>query len=94
MKTMNDYHDLHLKCCVLLLADVFEKLRNNSIKNDGLSPSHYLKAPALSWDSMLNITKVEFELIPDPDMYIFFEKSMRRGVFIFLMDIVEPAISI
>ena len=27
MKTMKDYHDLHL------LTDVFEKLRNNSLKN-------------------------------------------------------------
>ena len=26
MKTMKDYHDLHLKCDVLLLADLFEKL--------------------------------------------------------------------
>ena len=26
---------------------------------------------------MINITKVELELIPDPDMYIFFEKLMR-----------------
>ena len=25
------------------------------------------------------MTKVEFELIPDPDMLIFFEKSMRVG---------------
>ena len=41
MKTMNDYHDLHLKCHVLLLADVFEKFRNNSFKNYGLCPSHY-----------------------------------------------------
>ena len=32
MKTMKDYHDLYLKCCILLLADVFEKFRNNSLK--------------------------------------------------------------
>ena len=29
---------------------------------------------------MLNMTKVELELIPDPDMYLFFEKGMRGGV--------------
>ena len=33
MKTMKDYHNLYLKCNVLLLADVFEKFRNNSLKN-------------------------------------------------------------
>ena len=48
MKTMKDYHDLYLKCDVLLLADVFEKFRNNSLKIYGLRPSLYLSAPALS----------------------------------------------
>ena len=80
MKKMKDYHDLYLKCDVLLLADVFEKFKNNSLKNYGLCPSHYLSAPALSWDAMLNTTKVELELIPAPDMYIFFEKGTRGGV--------------
>ena len=56
---MRHDHELHLKCDVLLLAYVFEKFRNNSLNNYGLSPSHYLNAPALSWDVMLNMTKVE-----------------------------------
>ena len=30
MKTMKDYHELCLKCDALLLANVFEKFRNNS----------------------------------------------------------------
>ena len=42
MKTMKYYHNLYLKCDVLLLADVSEKFRNNSLKNYGLCPSHYL----------------------------------------------------
>ena len=42
--------------------------------------SHYLNVSALSWDEMLSVTKVELELITDPDMYIFFEKGMRGGV--------------
>ena len=77
---MKDYRDLCLKCDVLLLADVFEKFINNSLKNFGLCPSHYLNVPALSWDVMLNMTKVKLEFIPDPDMYIFFEKGTRGGV--------------
>ena len=50
MKTMKDYHELYLKCDLLLLVDVFEKKRKNS-----------LSTPALRKDAMLNITKVEIE---------------------------------
>ena len=63
-----------------IIADVFEKIENNSLRNYRLCPSHYLSAPALSWDAVLNMTKVELELISDPDMYIFFEKGTRGGV--------------
>ena len=77
---MKDYHDLYLKCNILLLADVFEKFRNNSLKNYGLCPSHDLSAPALSWDAMLNITKVKLELISDPGMDMFFERGTTGGV--------------
>ena len=80
MKKIKDYHDLFLKCEVLLLADVVEKLRNNRLKNYGLCPSYYFTASLLSWDSMLKMTKIEHELIPDPDMYIFFEKGTRGGI--------------
>ena len=78
-KTMKDYYDLYLKCDVFLLADVFEKSRNNSLKNYELFPTHYLSAPALSWNAMLNMTKVKLELIPDPDMNMFFKKGIRGG---------------
>ena len=58
----------------------FEKFRNSSLKNYGLCPSHYLSTPALSWDAMLNKTKVKFELILDRDMYLLFEKGVRGRV--------------
>ena len=70
MKTMKNYLDFYLKCDVLLLADVFEKFRNNSIKNYRFCPSPYLSAPAF----------LKLELTSDLDMYIFFEKGMRGGV--------------
>ena len=60
---MKRYYNFYLKCDDLLLAYVFEKFRNSSLKNLGLCPSHFLIAPDLSWDAMLIITKVELELI-------------------------------
>ena len=80
IKAMKEYLNLYLKCDVLLLADVFEKFRNNSLKNYGLCPSHYLSAPDLCWHAMLKITKIKPELITDPDIYIFFEKGTRGGI--------------
>ena len=68
MKTMKGYHVLYLKCDKLLLADVSEKIWNNTLNNFGISPSHYLSASALSLDAMFDMPKVEVELIPDPDM--------------------------
>ena len=80
MKTMKDCHNLYLKCDVLLLADIFEKFRNNGLNNCRLFPIHYKSTPGLGWDAMLKMTKIELELIPDPDMYIFFEKGKRGGI--------------
>ena len=80
MKTMKYYYDLYLKCDILFLVNAFGKFRNNSLTNYGLFPSHYLSPPALSWDAMLNMTKVQLELIPYPGMYIFFEKGIRGEV--------------
>ena len=79
MKTMKDYHDLYLKYDVLLLADVLETFRTNSLKNYGLFPSYSLISPSLRLVAILKMTKIELELIPDPDAYIFYEKGTRGG---------------
>ena len=80
MKTIKNYHDLYLISDVVLLSNAFEKFRNNSLKNYGISPGHYLSTPASNWDTMLNMAKVGLKLILDLDMYIFFEKAARGGV--------------
>ena len=78
-KTMKDYHNFYLKYHVLLLANVSEEFRHNSSKNYLLCPSHYLNTPGLSWVEV-KMTKIEPELVPDSDMYIFFEKCARGGI--------------
>ena len=80
MKMIKDYHDLYLKCDVLLLAGVLEKFRDKILKNYGLCPSQYLPAPGISWDAMLKMTIIKLEHISDPEMYKFFEKGTRGGI--------------
>ena len=82
MKIIKDYHNL------------FEKLRNNSLKFYGLCPSHYLSALCLSCNAMLKITKIKLELISDPDMSKSIEKSVKSEFFIFLINIAKPTITI
>ena len=65
MKTMKDYHNFYLKSDILLLADAFEKFRNRCFENYGFCPSPHLSAPALSWDPVFSMTKVEIDLISD-----------------------------
>ncbi len=73
-------HDFYLKLDVLLLTDIGEKFRNESIGNFSLDPSFYYSLPGYSWDAMLYYTKVELELLSDEQMYTFFEKSIRGGI--------------
>ena len=80
MKAVKNYNDFYLKCDVLLLAGVFGKFRNKSLKNYGLCPSHYLSAPALSWDAMFKMSQIELEPIPDPGMYLSFKKGTRGEI--------------
>ena len=80
MKTMRDYHDLYLKTDVLLLADVMENFRKVCRTNYGLDPLWYYTAPGLAWDAALKLTKVELELISDPDMYLLIERGIRGGI--------------
>ena len=51
-----------------LLAEVFDKFTNDSLKNYGLCRSYYLSAPSLKWNGILKMIKVVFELISDPNM--------------------------
>ena len=48
----------------------------------------------MSQDAMLKMTKTKIEFIPDPDMYIFFEKGTTGKILIFLIDTAKPMVNI
>ena len=80
LKNLGEYHDLYLKSDVLLLADVFEEFRNICSENYSLDPAWYYTSPGLSWDALLKHSKVNLELLADPDMLLMFEKGIRGGI--------------
>ena len=69
-----------MKKHVLLLADIFKKFIFSSLKNYNLDPYHYFSAPALSWDALLKMTKVDIEKVNNADMHLVIEKGMRGGI--------------
>ena len=79
-ESMADFHDIYLKCDVLLLADFFEKFRASCLAHYSLDAVHYYTAPGLAWDAVLKMSRVSLELITDIDMYHFIEKSIRGGI--------------
>ena len=49
INNLGDYHDLHAKSDTLLLADIFENLRNKCLETYVLDPAYVLSLPGLAW---------------------------------------------
>ena len=45
-----------------------------------LNPAWYFSAPGLTWDAALKITKVQLELLSDPDILLVIESGIRGGI--------------
>ena len=67
---MKDYHNLYNLSDVLLLVDVFENFKNICMNHYGLDQAWYFSAPGLSRDATIKITKVQLELLSDPDILL------------------------
>ena len=80
IKNVGEYHDLHLKRDVSLLADVFEKFIKTCLEYYSLDPCHYFSAPGLSFDAMLKMTGIKSQTISDIDVHDFIGKGMRGGI--------------
>ena len=77
---MGDYHDLYLKCDILLWADVFEEFRKTCLQYYKLDSCHYFTSPGQSWDAMFKMTGIKLELMTNIDMFQFIEKGTRGGI--------------
>lgn len=79
MRTFADYHDVYLICDTILLTIIFERFRKVCQDAYGLDALQYITAPSLSWDACLKMTGISLDLITDPTMMSFYEKSVKGG---------------
>ena len=66
-----------MKSNLLLLADVFENFRK--IRKDYYISdcAHYISTPSLTFDSLLKMMELKFNLLSDIDQHLFIEQGLR-----------------
>ena len=69
-----------MKTDICHLSDIFQKFSYFSYETYELDPRHSYTLPGFSWQAMLKLTKIELELITDPDMYLFLMDTIRGGI--------------
>lgn len=79
-KSIKDYLLHYLALDVTLLADVFQSFRILGHKLYNLDPANYMSLPGYSFDSMLLYSNVKIQLLPDIDMFLFLNNSLKGGV--------------
>ena len=77
---MKDYHKLYNLSDVLLLVDISENFRSICMNHYGLDPAWYFSAPSLALDATLKITKLQIEVLSDPDMLQMIESGIRGEI--------------
>ena len=77
INNLKQYHDLYMCTDVMLLTDVFEYFRSQSLKHYKLDPAHFNTAPGLSWAAALKHTNVTLQVLVDPNKIMFIDKGME-----------------
>ena len=77
---MGDYMLRYLEMDVRQLADVFERFRVISRREDGLDGAHYMTVSQFAMSSALKLINKPIGLCHTPELYRLFEKSIRGGI--------------
>ena len=80
IKNSGEYHNLYAQNDRLLLADMFEKLRDKCIKIYDLDPSNFLTRAELAWQVRLQKSKAQLELLADIDMLLMVGKRITGRI--------------
>ena len=81
IRNLEEHHDLCVQSNTLLLADVFENLRNIFLEIYELDPAHFHSIPGLAGQTALKKTKAKLDFLTDIDMLLMVQKGITGGIF-------------
>ena len=67
-RDLRKYHDLYVQNDTLMLADVFNNIRNMCLEIDEINPAYFLSTWRLERQPALKNTKVKLDLLTDIEM--------------------------
>ena len=76
-KNLGEYHDLYFQSDTLLLADVFENIKNMCLEIYKLDPAKKISITGLAWQAAVRKIKVKLDLL---NMLLMVEKGIRGGI--------------
>ena len=79
IKNSGEFQDLNVQSDTLLLADVFQNLRNTYLEIYETDLVKLVSTPGLAWEK-LKKTKVNVDLLIDIDMLLVAEKGIIGGI--------------
>ena len=79
MKNMQEYMETYCMVDTLILAEVFEEFRKESLNNFSMDPGHFISLPGFAYQAFLKQTEVNLEYITDPEMFEMLSSNLRGG---------------
>ena len=70
----NYVHDLYVYCDTLLLAEIFENIRNMCIDIYEFDPANFLLAWRSAWQAALKKTKMKLDILTDIEVLLMVEE--------------------
>ena len=79
MRSMKDYMETYCMGDTLILAEVFEEFRKESMDNFSMDPCHFISLPGFAYNAFLKQTEVNLEYITDPEIFEMLSSNLPGG---------------
>lgn len=78
--SLQDYMEIYMILDVLLLAAICEQFRLTTFESFQLEAFHFVTSSSLTYQAMLKMTGITLDTVPDTDMYLFLQSSIKGGI--------------